>query len=50
MGVLVQRSDDPDTLAADVDAALRLAYNTYRPVAVLLSQKLLGAKAFGGTK
>ncbi|MDB5045694.1 MAG: phosphonopyruvate decarboxylase [Deinococcus sp.] len=50
MGVLVQRSDDPNTLAADVDAGLRLAYSTYSPVAVLLSQKLLGAKAFGGSK
>ncbi|GGR33858.1 thiamine pyrophosphate-binding protein [Deinococcus ruber] len=50
MGVLVQRSDDPATLAGDVDAALRLAYSTYSPVAVLLSQKLLGAKAFGGKK
>ena len=50
MGVLVQRSDDPAALPGDVDAALRLAYNTYSPVAMLLSQKLLGAKAFGGTK
>lgn len=48
MGVLVQRVDDPDRLAGDVDAAIRLAYSTYSPVAVLLSQKLLGAKVFGG--
>ncbi|MGI8746909.1 MAG: phosphonopyruvate decarboxylase, partial [Deinococcus sp.] len=50
MGVLVQRSNDPGALASDVDAALRLAYSTYSPVAVLLSQKLLGAKTFGGKK
>jgi len=50
MGVLVQRSDDPETLHSDVDAALRLAYSTYSPVAVLISQKLLGAKSFGGPK
>ncbi|MFD1734368.1 hypothetical protein ACFSC4_28585 [Deinococcus malanensis] len=50
MGVLVQRVDDPELLPGEVDAALRLAYSTYSPVAVLLSQKLLGAKKFGGTK
>ena len=50
MGVLVQRCDDPERLASDVGAGLRLAYSTYSPVAVLLSQKLLGAKTFGGTK
>ncbi|WP_019011165.1 thiamine pyrophosphate-binding protein [Deinococcus aquatilis] len=50
MGVLVQRVDDPELLPGEVDAALRLAYSTYSPVAVLLSQKLLGAKKFGGSK
>ncbi len=47
MGLLVRRVDDPEQLPTEVDAALRLAYQTYSPVAVLLSQKLLGAKAFG---
>ena len=50
MGVLVQRADDPDKLPGDVDAALRLAYGTSSPVAVLLSQRLLGAKVFGGAR
>ncbi len=50
MNVLVQRVDDPQELAGEVEAALRLSYNTSRPVAVLLSQKLLGAKVFGGAK
>ncbi len=50
MGVLVQRVDDPERLPGEVDAALRLAYSTYSPVAVLLSQRLLGAKTFGGRK
>ncbi len=50
MGVLVVRVDDPGALPGEVEAALRLAYSTYSPVAVLLSQKLLGSKVFGGKK
>ncbi|WP_407542572.1 thiamine pyrophosphate-binding protein (plasmid) [Deinococcus radiomollis] len=50
MGVLVQRVDDPEALPGEVEAALRLAYSTYSPVALLLSQKLLGSKVFGGKK
>ncbi|THF85446.1 phosphonopyruvate decarboxylase [Deinococcus sp. KSM4-11] len=47
MGVLVQRCTEPDELPGTVEAALRLAYSTYSPVAVLISQQLLGSKAFG---
>jgi sulfopyruvate decarboxylase alpha subunit len=50
MGVLVQRVDDAGALPTEVEAALRLAYSTYSPVAVLLSQRLLGSKVFGGKK
>jgi sulfopyruvate decarboxylase alpha subunit len=50
MGVLLVRCTDPDELPGAVEAALRLAYSTYSPVAVLISQQLLGAKVFGGKK
>lgn len=50
MGVLTVRCSDPEALPAAVEASLRLAYSTYSPVAVLLSQQLLGAKAFGAAK
>ena len=47
MGTLVRRADTPDDVAPTVDATLRLAFNTFRPTATLLGQRLLGAKTFG---
>ncbi len=47
MGTLVHRADRPEDVAATVDATLRLAFNTYRPTATLIGQRVLGAKTFG---
>lgn len=46
MGVIVKRADSSEEVVDTVDGALRLAFNGYRAVAVLLGQKLLGAKDF----
>ncbi|MFC2998561.1 thiamine pyrophosphate-binding protein [Falsiroseomonas tokyonensis] len=47
MGTIVHRADRPEDVAATVDATLRLAFNTFRPAATLLGQRLIGAKTFG---
>jgi sulfopyruvate decarboxylase TPP-binding subunit len=47
MGTLVRRADVAQDVASVVDAVLRLAFNTYRPTAALLGQRLIGAKTFG---
>jgi sulfopyruvate decarboxylase alpha subunit len=47
MSVVVHTVDDPAEVAETVDAAARLAFNTYRAVAVLIGQRVIGAKAFG---
>jgi sulfopyruvate decarboxylase alpha subunit len=47
MGTLVRRADRAEDVEPVVDAVLRLAFNTYRPAAVLLGQRLIGAKTFG---
>ena len=47
MGTLVRRADTADDVAPTVDATLRLAFNTLRPTATLIGQRLLGAKTFG---
>ena len=47
MGVTVYRVDDAVDVRPTVEAAARLAFAGYVPVAVLLSQRLLGAKSFG---
>lgn len=47
MGTLVQRADRPEDVAPTVDATLRLAFNTYRPAAALVGQRVIGAKTFG---
>ena len=47
MGTLLNRADRPEDVAPGVDATLRLAFNTFRPAATLLGQRLLGAKTFG---
>ena len=46
MGVLVNRADREEDIVPLCEGALRLAYNTLRPTAVLIGQRLLGAKTF----
>jgi sulfopyruvate decarboxylase alpha subunit len=44
--VIVQRASEPAQAGAIVAGAARLAFSSYRAVAVLLSQQLIGAKTF----
>src|SRR5687767_6157840 len=46
MGVIVRAVDDPHDVAATAEAAARLAFNTSRAVAVLIGQRIIGAKEF----
>jgi sulfopyruvate decarboxylase alpha subunit len=46
MGTVVHRADRPEDVAPTVDATLRLAFNTMRPTATLIGQRVLGAKTF----
>ena len=46
MDVRVFRADRPREVGETVDAAARLAHNTRQSVAVLLSQRMIGAKQF----
>ena len=46
MGVTVLQADRPEETLECADAALGMAYKANRAVAVLLGQRLLGAKAF----
>jgi sulfopyruvate decarboxylase alpha subunit len=45
-GVIVYRADAAEDIAPTVEGALQLAFQSRRRVAVLISQKLLGAKNF----
>ncbi len=47
-GVIVYRADTREEVVPTVEAALLLAFQSRRRVAVLLSQKLIGAKTFTG--
>jgi sulfopyruvate decarboxylase alpha subunit len=47
MGTLVRRADHPEDVAPTVEATLRLAFNTFRPTATLIGQRVIGAKTFG---
>ena len=47
MGTLVHRADRPEDVAPTVDATIRMAFNTFRPTATLIGQRVLGAKTFG---
>jgi len=47
MGTVVRRADAAEDVAPTVDAMVRLAFNTFRPTATLIGQRLLGAKTFG---
>jgi sulfopyruvate decarboxylase TPP-binding subunit len=46
IGVVVQPVDRAAEIAETVSAAARLAFNTGRAVAVLISQRVIGAKQF----
>jgi sulfopyruvate decarboxylase alpha subunit len=46
MGVHVRRADDAEHVAEMVAASAALAFDSRIPVAVLLSQRLIGAKVF----
>jgi len=46
MDVLVERVAEAREVRGTVLAATKLAFNSYRGVAVLLSQQLIGAKQF----
>ena len=47
MGTLVHRADRAEDVAPTVDATIRMAFNTFRPTATLIGQRVLGAKTFG---
>lgn len=46
MGVICLRAEKPADVAPTTTAALSMAFSAERPVAVLLSQRLIGAKPF----
>jgi len=46
MGVLVRRGDTHEAVVEEVAGALHMAFNTSRPIAVLIGQKVTGAKDF----
>ncbi len=46
VGVIVQHVADAAHVAESVDAAARLAFNSYRAVAVLIGQRVIGFKQF----
>jgi sulfopyruvate decarboxylase alpha subunit len=46
MGVLVTRADREEDVVPLAEGALRISFNTLRPAAVLIGQRLLGAKTF----
>ena len=46
MGAIVHRTDEADDIVQTVSAAARLAFNTSRIVAVLISQRVIGTKEF----
>src|SRR5688500_10538671 len=45
-GFLVYRASQPGDVGAITEAAVRIAYDSNQAVAVLLSQRLIGAKVF----
>ena len=46
MGVLVNRADSEQDVVPLAEGTLRIAYNTLRPAALLIGQRILGAKTF----
>ena len=47
MGLVVYRVSEPDEVCDTVEAALRFTFDSQLGVAVLLSQRMIGAKSFG---
>ncbi|MBW8269160.1 phosphonopyruvate decarboxylase [Caldovatus aquaticus] len=47
IGALVRRADRPEDVVPTADATIRLAFNTFRPAATLIGQRVIGAKTFG---
>jgi len=47
MGVLVSRADHAEDVVPLAEGVIRIAFNTLRPTALLIGQRLLGAKTFG---
>ena len=47
MGTLVSRADRAEDVVPLAEGAIRIAFNTLRPTALLIGQRLLGAKTFG---
>jgi hypothetical protein len=46
MGTVVQAPASAEDIVPTVNAALRLAYNSYASVAVLIPQRVIGIKSF----
>jgi sulfopyruvate decarboxylase alpha subunit len=46
VGVIVSKVDEPHLVASAVQGAAHLAFNTWKPVALLIGQRVLGAKNF----
>ena len=46
MGTIVHEAASAEAIAPTVNAALRLAYNSYASVAVLIAQHVIGIKSF----
>lgn len=46
MGTLVSRADREEDIVPLAEGVLRIAFNTLRPAALLVGQRLLGAKTF----
>ena len=46
MDVLVNRADSEEDVVPLAEGTLRIAYNTLRPAALLIGQRILGAKTF----
>jgi sulfopyruvate decarboxylase alpha subunit len=46
MGAIVHAANSPDEIVPTISAAARLAFNTSRIVAVLISQRVVGTKEF----
>ena len=46
MGTVVHAPSSADDIVPTVNAALRLAYNSYASVAVLIPQRVIGIKSF----
>ena len=44
--MIVKRADSDEDVPEMVSSAMRLAFNSYRPVAVLIGQRVSGAKDF----